>query len=245
MAPRIATALLLATTIASALVPAPVSRSALAVRTPGPTTAARATTARASVTGDALLTLKQLCFLRGEARPDPASSVSALAIVTEAGSSDPGQTTPAELGNALAARKWRGVFSATWGSPTYAKSLLQPRAEYVYQHRPVRAPDGSVSDGSFETTIFYLFGLIRVGFLGNYRLGQGGLMNLQLETLQLRLWSLTVLSIGIAKGLVRALIDRVRGGRKGRPNLFYWHYADATICAASGTSGRTALWGAC
>ena len=108
----------------------------------------------------------------------------------------------------------------------------------------MRAPDGSVSDGSFETTLRLAFGLLRFAFVGTYRLGAGGRMTLSLERLKLGLWCCTLLSISIAKGPVRALLNKVRGGAKGRPNIFMWHHADDDILVASGSSGRVALWAA-
>ena len=56
-------------------------------------------------------------------------------------------------------------------------------------------------------------------------------------------------SIDVREGKgIRALVERVRGGRKGgkgfqkRPNVYSWCYADDEICVARGSSGLTAVW---
>ena len=153
------------------------------------------------------------------------------------------------LGETLGTTTWRAAFSVARpkkgdaADALTSKSLSSPATEYVFTHRPVRTPDGSVADGSFRTTLRLLFGLLRISFIGSYRLSAGARMTLNLERLTFGLWSLSFLSLGIAKGSsVRKLLERVRGGKKGRPNVFYWHHADADIAVASGSSGRVALW---
>ena len=176
-------------------------------------------------------------------KPETVGTSVALASVASSMQADE------KLGETLGTTKWRAAFSVARpkkydaADARTSKSLSSPATEYVFTHRPVRTPDGSVADGSFRTTIRLLFGLLRFSFLGSYRLSAGARMTLSLERLTFGLWSLSFLSLGIGKGSsVRNLLERVRGGKKGRPNVFYWHHADADIAVASGSSGRVALW---
>ena len=198
-------------------------------------------------TSMALTTLKQACYLRQTIEKERV----AAALATVAGSAVP---TGGELGKTLSAHKWRAVFSAAARPSMKSRMVIDPGkwlppSSYEFAHAPVRAQDGSVADGSFSTTVRLLFGAISIAMSGSYRLGAGARMTLDFERFGVRLLGfLPLASFALGpKGpsWLRALLKRARGGAKQRPNVFYWHYADACIAVASGSSGRAALWGSC
>jgi hypothetical protein len=130
-------------------------------------------------------------------------------------------------------RRWRPVFS------------LKPDAEEG-RFLTVKAEQEFKRDGSCTNAI-RLFGLKFV-FAGTYAL-TGSATTLVIERLRLRILGVPLPSIDVREGKgIRALVERVRGGRKGgkgfqkRPNVYNWCYADGEICVARGTSGSTAVW---
>jgi hypothetical protein len=175
-----------------------------------------------------------------DAQPSKDAIAAALVGITSA--------TATGAGPALDAKPWRALYScaraAKGTEPDTLKALWPARAEYSFAHQPIRRPNGSVADGSCESTVRLLFGLLRLTFAGSYSLGAGGRMTIQFEKLRLGLCRFPALTLSIARGPLRAFINRVRGGKPQRPNVFMWHYADESICVASGTSGRVAVWGA-
>ena len=133
-------------------------------------------------------------------------------------------------------RRWRPVFS------------LKPDAEEG-RFLTVKAEQQFRRDGSFTNAI-RLLGLKFV-FAGTYAL-KGSATTLVIERLRLRVLGVPLPSIDVREGKgIRALVERVRGGRKGgkgfqkRPNVYSWCYADDEICVARGSSGSVAVWVTC
>ena len=110
----------------------------------------------------------------------------------------------------------------------------------------VKAEQEFKRDGSFTNAI-RLLGL-KFSFQGTYA-WKGSATTLVIERLRLRILGVPLPSIDVREGKgIRALVERIRGGRKGgkgfqkRPNVYNWCYADGEICVARGTSGSTAVW---
>ena len=129
--------------------------------------------------------------------------------------------------------RWRPVFS------------VKPDAEEG-RFLTVKAEQQFRRDGSFTNAI-RLLGLKFV-FAGTYAL-KGSTTTLVIERLRLRILGVPLPSIDVREGKgIRALVERVRGGRKGgkgfqkRPNVYSWCYADGDVCVARGSSGSTAVW---
>ena len=132
-------------------------------------------------------------------------------------------------------KRWRPVFSL---KPDADEGrLLSVRAEQQFR-----------SDGSFSNAVGLFRGALKFIFKGTYAL-KGSATTLVIERLRLRILGVPLPSIDVREGKgIRALVERVRGGRKGgkgfqkRPNVYNWCYADGEICLARGTSGSTAVW---
>ena len=137
----------------------------------------------------------------------------------------------------------------------YKRQLFNTRWRPVFSLKPdadegrflsVKAEQEFRRDGSFTNAI-RLLGLKFV-FAGTYAL-QGSATTLVIERLRLKILGVPLPSIDVREGKgIRALVERVRGGRKGgkgfqkRPNVYSWCYADDEICVARGSSGSTAVW---
>ena len=131
--------------------------------------------------------------------------------------------------------RWRPVFSLKPGADE--GRLLSVRAEQTFR-----------SDGSFSNAVGLFRGALKFIFKGTYAL-QGGATTLTIERLRLRVLGVPLPYIDVREGKgIRALVERVRGGRKGgkgfqkRPNVYSWCYADGDVCVARGSSGSTAVW---
>ena len=136
---------------------------------------------------------------------------------------------------------WAPLFNTRW-RPVFS---LKPDAEEG-RFLTVRAEQEFRRDGSFTNAI-RLLGLKFV-FAGTYAL-QGSATTLVIERLRLKILGVPLPSIDVREGKgIRALVERVRGGRKGgkgfqkRPNVYSWCYADGDVCVARGSSGSTAVW---
>ena len=132
--------------------------------------------------------------------------------------------------------RWRPVFS------------LKPDADEG-RFLTVKAEQEFRRDGSFTNAIRLLG--INFSFQGNY-VWKGSATTLAIERLRLRVLGVPLPSIDVREGKgIRALVERVRGGRKGgegfqkRPNVYSWCYADDEICVARGSSGSVAVWVTC
>ena len=103
--------------------------------------------------------------------------------------------------------------------------------------------------GMFCNEIALWTGAFQFALTGSYTL-KGRIMKLELEQLQVKLFSLSLPSLDIREGRgVRIWIERlVRGGKKNtkefekRPNTYSWCYADDRVCVAQGSSGSVAMW---
>ena len=126
-------------------------------------------------------------------------------------------------------KRWRPVFSL---KPDADEGrLLSVRAEQTFR-----------SDGSFSNAVGLFRGALKFIFKGTYAL-TGSATTLVIERLRLRILGVPLPSIDVREGKgIRALVERVRGGRKGgkgfqkRPNVYSWCYADDAICVARGSS---------
>ena len=134
--------------------------------------------------------------------------------------------------------RWRPVFS------------LKPDADEG-RFLSVRAEQAFRSDGSFSNAVGLFRGALKFIFKGTYAL-KGSATTLVIERLRLRILGVPLPSIDVREGKgIRALVERVRGGRKGgkgfqkRPNVYSWCYADDAICVARGSSGSVAVWVTC
>ena len=132
-------------------------------------------------------------------------------------------------------KRWRPVFSVKPDADV--GRLLSVRAEQTFR-----------SDGSFSNAVGLFRGALKFIFKGTYAL-KGSATTLVIERLRLRILGVPLPSIDVREGKgIRALVERVRGGRKGgkgfqkRPNVYSWCYADDEICVARGSSGSTAVW---
>ena len=135
-------------------------------------------------------------------------------------------------------KRWRPVFSVKPDADM--GRLLSVRAEQTFR-----------SDGSFSNAVGLFRGALKFIFKGTYAL-KGSATTLVIERLRLRILGVPLPSIDVREGKgIRALVERVRGGRKGgkgfqkRPNVYSWCYADDAICVARGSSGSTAVWVTC
>ena len=134
--------------------------------------------------------------------------------------------------------RWRPVFSL---KPDADEGrLLSVRAEQTFR-----------SDGSFSNAVGLFRGALKFKFQGTFAL-KGSATTLVIERLRLRILGVPLPSIDVREGKgIRALVERVRGGRKGgkgfqkRPNVYSWCYADDGICVARGSSGSIAVWVTC
>ena len=131
--------------------------------------------------------------------------------------------------------RWRPVFS------------VKPDADEG-RFLTVKAEQEFKRDGSFTNAIGLFRGALKFNFAGTYVL-EGSATTLVIERLRLRILGVPLPSIDVREGKgIRALVERVRGGRKGgkgfqkRPNVYSWCYADDEICVARGSSGSTAVW---
>ncbi len=132
-------------------------------------------------------------------------------------------------------KRWRPVFSVKPDADM--GRLLSVRAEQTFR-----------SDGSFSNAVGLFRGALKFIFKGTYAL-KGSATTLVIERLRLRILGVPLPSIDVREGKgIRALVERVRGGRKGgkgfqkRPNVYSWCYADGDVCVARGSSGSTAVW---
>ena len=132
-------------------------------------------------------------------------------------------------------KRWRPVFSVKPDADV--GRLLSVRAEQTFR-----------SDGSFSNAVGLFRGALKFIFKGTYAL-KGSATTLVIERLRLRILGVPLPSIDVREGKgIRALVERVRGGRKGgkgfqkRPNVYSWCYADGDVCVARGSSGSTAVW---
>ena len=134
--------------------------------------------------------------------------------------------------------RWRPVFSL---KPDADEGrLLSVRAEQTFR-----------GDGSFSNAVGLFRGALKFSFQGTYA-WKGSATTLVIERLRLKILGVPLPSIDVREGKgIRALVERVRGGRKGgkgfqkRPNVYSWCYADDEICVARGSSGSTAVWVTC
>ena len=135
-------------------------------------------------------------------------------------------------------KRWRPVFSL---KPDADEGrLLSVRAEQQFR-----------SDGSFSNAVGLFRGALKFRFQGTYA-WKGSATTLVIERLRLKILGVPLPSIDVREGKgIRALVERVRGGRKGgkgfqkRPNVYSWCYADDEICVARGSSGSVAVWVTC
>ena len=219
----------------------------VAVRAPPPCMSSSSAASTLPPMGDALGTLRQACYLK--THPAKESVAAALGSVALSSSIE-----SAELAQRLSARKWRAVFSAARPTKKTGLQIVDagkwlPASSYTFTNSPVRTSDGSVADGSFETTISLLFGLFSIRLRGSYRLGVGARQTLSFERIRVGLFGglLPILACALgdkAPAPLKWLLAKLRGGAPGRPNVLSWQYADSNLCVASGSSGPAALWGA-
>ena len=161
-----------------------------------------------------------------------------------------GSKTPPSAAEATAALRaivntrqddWAPLYDTRW-RPVFS---VKPDADEG-RFLTVRAEQEFRRDGSFTNAI-RLFGLKFV-FAGTYAL-KGSATTLVIERLRVRVLGVPLPSIDVREGKgIRALVESVRGGRKGgkgfqkRPNVYSWCYADDDVCVARGSSGSTAVW---
>ena len=134
--------------------------------------------------------------------------------------------------------RWRPVFSLKSGADE--GRFLTVKAEQEFR-----------SDGSFSNAVGLFRGALKFIFKGTYA-WKGSATTLVIERLRLKILGVPLPSIDVREGKgIRALVERVRGGRKGgkgfqkRPNVYSWCYADEEICVARGSSGSIAVWVTC
>ena len=161
-----------------------------------------------------------------------------------------GSKTPPSAAEATAALRaivnsrqhdWVPLFDTRW-RPVFS---LKPDAEEG-RFLTVKAEQSFNRDGSFTNAIRLLG--IKFSFRGHYA-WKGSATTLVIERLRLRVLGVPLPYIDVREGKgIRALVERVRGGRKGgkgfqkRPNVYSWCYADGDVCVARGSSGSVAVW---